>query len=329
MPSLVEAAIGLLTRQDDGSNDPSDSSYGYLPTESICIMFLVLFSLSTGMSIHTGQATYYRMWWLFPSVILGGLGEILGWSGRLWSNRNLDLETPFMIEISTTIMSPTFILAANFIIFGRMIDYLGTGYSRLPARLYSRIFISCDVISLVVQGAGGGVASAATTHDGANLGAHIMLGGIVFQFVIISLYAALATEFLIRYTRDNPFTGRTNSSSRTQMTPRTRIMLGALGFNTLCLFIRAIYRIIELSDGWSGRIIRTQIYFNVLDGGMVILAIYTFNFIHPGMFLPQRPSTVDGLEMGRTPLYIENKNKVVRSGYTPVANLTATASNLN
>ncbi|TFK64177.1 RTA1-domain-containing protein [Pluteus cervinus] len=314
MPSLVGAAIGLLARQDDGNTDPSNSSYGYLPTEAICIMFLALFSLST--VIHTGQATYYRMWWLFPSVILGGMGEILGWTGRLWSSRNLDLETPFMIEISTTIISPTFILAANFIIFGRIIAYLGTGYSRLPARLYSRIFISCDVISLVVQGAGGGIASAATTQDGANLGAHIMLGGIVFQFVIITLYMALATEFLIRYTNDNPFTDRTNSSPRSKMTPRTRIMLGALGFNTLCLFIRAIYRIIELSDGWGGRIIRTQVYFNVLDGGMVILAIYTFNFIHPGMFLPQRPSAVDGLDGGSTPLYVENKNKVVSSGYS-------------
>ncbi|TFK64943.1 RTA1-domain-containing protein [Pluteus cervinus] len=325
MPSLVGAAIGLLARQDDGNNDPSDSAYGYLPTETICILFLVLFTLST--VVHTGQATYYRMWWLFPSVILGGLGEILGWSGRLWSNRNLDLQTPFMIQISTTIISPTFILAANFIIFGRIIDYLGTGYSRLPARLYSRILITCDIVSLVVQGAGGGIASAATTEDGANQGAHIMLGGIVFQFVIITLYAALATEFLIRYIHNNPFTSRTNNSQRGEMTFRARIMLGALGFNTLCLFIRAIYRIIELSDGWHGRVIHTQVFFNALDGGMVILAIYTFNFIHPGMFLPvKRHSTVNGLEGGSTPTYIENKNKVVGSGYTSAANSTIMGS---
>ncbi|TFK62181.1 RTA1-domain-containing protein [Pluteus cervinus] len=302
----------------------NDSPYGYVPTESICILFLVLFSLST--IAHTGQATYYRMWWLFPTVITGGIGEILGWTGRLWSSRNVELQTPFMIEISTTIISPTFILAANFIIFGRIIDHMGTGYSRLPARLYSRILITCDAISLVVQAGGGGIASAATTLDAANRGAHIMLAGIVFQFIIITCYLALATEFLIRWSLDKPFTGRTNSTPRGEKTTRVRIMLEALGINTLCLFIRAIYRIIELSDGWRGRIIHTQVYFNVLDGGMIVLAIYTFNIIHPGIFLPQRPSTVGGLEGGSTPAYIENKNKVVSSEYTSAANSTVAGS---
>jgi hypothetical protein len=35
-----------------------------------------------------------------------------------------------------------------------------------------------------------------------------------------------------------------------------------LMFNTTCLFICAVYRVIELSDGWSGRIIHTQVYFS-------------------------------------------------------------------
>ncbi|TFK65841.1 RTA1-domain-containing protein [Pluteus cervinus] len=328
MPSLIEAAVSVLARHHDANDDPNghDTPYGYTPDASICILFLALYSLST--VIHTGQATYYRIWWLFPSVILGGIGEILGWTGRLWSNRNMDLQTPFMIQISTTIISPTFILAANFVIFGRIIDFLGTGYSRLPAKLYSRILITCDVISLVVQGAGGGIASAAETLNGANVGAHIMLGGIVFQLGIITLYLTLGTEFLIRYIHDKPFTGRTNDSPRGELTLRTRIMLGALGFNTLCLFIRAIYRTVELSDGWNGRIINTQVYFNVLDGGMVILAIYTFNIIHPGMFLPEkRPSTTDGIEGGSNPAYIEGKKKAVGSEHTSAANSTVAVPN--
>lgn len=94
------------------------------------------------------------MWFLLPSVVLGGAGEVLGWSGRLWSVLNMQLDTPFMIQsvypplkvctaadglvffrISTTILSPTFILAANFIIFGRIVNLLGDSYSRLRPRL--------------------------------------------------------------------------------------------------------------------------------------------------------------------------------------------------
>lgn len=43
-----------------------------------------------------------------------------------------------------------------------------------------------------------------------------------------------------------------------------KVLICALVFNTTCLFIRAVYRVIELSDGWTGRIIHTQVYFSAL-----------------------------------------------------------------
>lgn len=56
---------------------------------------------------------------------------------------------------------------------------------------------------------------------------------------------------------------------------------------------------IELEDGWGGRIITTEVYFStcsdvvvpfaalidsidVLDGAMITLAIYVVNIFHPG-----------------------------------------------
>jgi hypothetical protein len=41
-----------------------------------------------------------------------------------------------------------------------------------------------------------------------------------------------------------------------------KVMIYAMIFNTTCLFIRSVYRLIELSDGWDGRIISTQRYFS-------------------------------------------------------------------
>ncbi|KAF8305131.1 hypothetical protein DL93DRAFT_2233179 [Clavulina sp. PMI_390] len=70
-----------------------------------------------------------------------------------------------------------------------------------------------------------------------------------------------------------------------QMSRKVAIMSWALAFSSLCLLIRAIYRTVELSDGWNGRIIETQLYFNVLDGAMVTLAMYTLNLFHPGFLL--------------------------------------------
>jgi hypothetical protein len=58
--------------------------------------------------------------------------------------------------------------------------------------------------------------------------------------------------------------------------------------NTPALRCRSVYRIIELTGGWTGRIFHTEVYFNVLNGGMVTLAIFALDFTHPGVFL--RPS---------------------------------------
>ncbi|KAJ7793298.1 RTA1 like protein-domain-containing protein [Mycena olivaceomarginata] len=266
----------------DHSTTEDDAQYGYIPHESIAIVFLTLFGIST--LLHVGQATYYRTWWLLPTAALCGLTELLGWSGRLWSAISPTADTPFLIQISTTIMAPTPLLAANFMIFSRIIQQLGTSYSRLTPK-----WCTCDIIALVIQGVGGwhGFQRRRSRRCQRCAGAHVMLGGIVFQFAVIVVFSILAVDTVQRYWRDRPV--RFDSSQRGVLTARLKIMLSALRTRAhtedlMCDF-RSIYRLIELLGGWNGRIIHTEVYFNVLDGGMVVLAIFTFNFAHPGLLL--------------------------------------------
>ncbi|KAJ7751899.1 RTA1-domain-containing protein [Mycena maculata] len=278
--------ISTLGTRDNTTAD--DAHYGYVPKEGVAILFLGLYGLST--ILHVGQAVWFRTWWLLPTAALCGIGELLGWSGRLWSSISPLANTPFTIQISTIIIAPTPLLAASFIILSRVIQRLGTSYSWLTPKWYTMLFLPCDIIALVVQGVGGGIASSANTLAGANQGANIMLGGIAFQFVVIIVFSTLAISFFERYLRDRPV--RADSSARGVLTPRLKLMLGALAFSTTTLFIRSVYRIIELSGGWNGRVIHTEVYFNVLDGGMVTLAIYTLNFAHPGLLLTPRAESL-------------------------------------
>lgn len=267
------------------------SPYHYIPTKSIAVTFVSLYSLST--IIHIGQAVHARMWWLFPTVCFAGFLEVAGWGARLWSSFRPESMTPFELQITATIIGPTPLVAANFIILSRIIERLGPSFSRLKPKLYAYLFCSCDIISLVVQAAGGVVASRAVSHDGdPTTGGHIMLGGIIFQMITISVYVCCALEFVIRYCGDKPIRreGTTLSGLRRGILDmRLRLLLTALAFSTVFLFIRAVYRTIELTDGWSGRIISTEKYFNILDGGMITLAIFTFNFAHPSYLLRPDP----------------------------------------
>lgn len=96
------------------SADIPESQYGYIPSEKVAITFLALFGLSTGelylyesaealvLSLypasHIGQAVYFRLWWLLPTACLCGIGELVGWSGRLWSSFSPDADDPFMMQ---------------------------------------------------------------------------------------------------------------------------------------------------------------------------------------------------------------------------------------
>ncbi|KAJ7036730.1 RTA1 like protein [Mycena alexandri] len=268
------------------------SPYGYTPTEYVCVIFVALFALST--LLHVGQATRYRLWWLFPTAVLAGLLETIGWGGRLWSSTAPQRFEAYEIQIVCTIMGPTPLAAANFIILGRIINRLGPIYSRLSPKLYTILFLCCDIVSLVVQAIGGGMAAGAVNRRlNPAKGGNVMLGGIVFQMVTITVYVFCAGEFLVRYLKNRPIGSASAPATTPPLGRKMKILISALVFNTTCLFIRAVYRVIELSDGWSGRIIHTQVYFNVLDGTMITLAILTLNFAHPGVLLaaPQDKDT--------------------------------------
>ncbi|TEB22953.1 RTA1-like protein [Coprinellus micaceus] len=268
--------------------DPAEwSPYNYIPSQSAGIAMIAVFGLST--LLHFGVALWHRMWWILPTVVLCGALEVAGWGGRLWSYYQPWNGSPFELQICTTIIAPTPLLAAVFVIFGEVIRRLGSGYSRLSAKYYTIIFCTCDVIALIVQGVGGGLAATAADNGrDPTTGSRIMLGGIAFQLAVITIFAFCAAEYLVRYAWDVPVRSIKGSGAETErgeFTGKLKTMVSAIGFVTVVLFIRAIYRTIELTDGWNGVIISTERYFIVLDAVMIVLGMYALNIIHPWCFL--------------------------------------------
>ncbi|RDB16094.1 Uncharacterized protein C17G6.02c [Hypsizygus marmoreus] len=249
----------------DTSPATGEDLYGYVPTQSVTIIFLALFPIST--IAHAGQAVTYRMWFLFPTAFLCGIFEVVGWGARLWSSISPELRKPFNIQI---------------------IAYLGPIYSRLSPKQYS-----IDIFSLLIQSAGGGISSSASNGGGnAALGGTITLVGMAFQMTMIALYVLSGAERFIRYfkkapVRKFPRTSQPGAPShvRGYMDKHLRRMCIALVFSTTCIFTRAVYRAVELADGWDGRIAKTQLYFNLLDGMLIVFAMYTLNVAHQGYLL--------------------------------------------
>ncbi|PWY84597.1 RTA1-domain-containing protein [Aspergillus sclerotioniger CBS 115572] len=253
------------------------TSYGYVPSLAAGIVFCTLFGLS--MILHMVQLVWKRTWWC-AVFVLGCMVEVLGWAGRTWSAECPYNGTAFLMQISTLIIAPTFFTAGIYILLGRFIHLLGPETSILSPKLYLWIFVTCDVVSLVVQAVGGGMASIEVNKVNGNTapGTHTMVAGIVFQLASITVFVFLAADFIRRTLRQQLLQTMTGT-----IVP----LLGAMIFSVVCIYIRSIYRTIELSQGWTGFLITHERYFIVLDGVMMVLAVGIFNIFHPGWLLPK------------------------------------------
>jgi hypothetical protein len=58
-------------------------------------------------------------------------------------------------------------------------------------------------------------------------------------------------------------------------------LLVAVFVSLTMIFIRSIYRTVELLQGWSGYLITHEGYFIGLDGAIMVVAIGIFNFLDP------------------------------------------------
>lgn len=140
------------------------------------------------------------------------------------------------------------------------------------------------MLSLVIQAVGGSMAStavAANPPKQSRSGTDVMVGGIIFQMASITIFAFFFTEFLRRVRHD-----RHNAISR-----KIWRLIFASAVSCLMIYIRSVYRTVELLQGWSGYLITHENFFITLDASIMLGAVVVFNFIHPGWFLPTQNET--------------------------------------
>ncbi|THC93904.1 hypothetical protein EYZ11_006622 [Aspergillus tanneri] len=205
----------------------------------------------------------------------------MGWAARTWSSKCPYEMDAFLMQMATLVIAPTFFTAGIYILLGSLINFLGPESSYLQPRSYLWIFCACDIISLVVQAIGGGTAAteASKVVGDTKPGTNIMVAGIIFQMASITTFVLCGVDFLRRARRPH---------LRKQFTLRMGYLVLVTVFSVVCIYVRSIYRTIELLEGWSGYLITHEWYFIGLDGITMVLAVVTFNVVHPGWFLPER-----------------------------------------
>ncbi|KAK1920776.1 RTA1 like protein-domain-containing protein [Papiliotrema laurentii] len=288
------------------------SPYGYTPSLAPSMAYLVVFSVLT--LVHVILGIRYKYWVVFVTLVPGGILEIVGWAGRLWSHYKVLNSNPFIMQICTLILGPAFFSAWAYTLLGYCITFLGPAFSLLKPKFYLLVFVIADIVSLVLQAIGGGGA-AVKAQNGEDTGksTKIMLAGILFQLGTMTIFVALAIDFIVRVIIRRPWSIRLRrhqlsaapvddgatadptlgADSNTPFDTsahlrRVEFLLAGVAFASLMIYVRGVYRSIELAQGWTGHLITHEPFFTWLDGLPMVLCLAAFAVAHPGFLLPRR-----------------------------------------
>lgn len=264
---------------------PVDNTiYGYYPNLGVNAFFIAFFVLCAFIQAFQGWRgkTYFYGY----VMVLGCLGEVTGYLGRVIMHGNPYSDLGFKIQISCLIISPAFVAAGIYLSLKHLVLAFGQKRSKIQARYYTWIFILCDSTSLTLQGIGGGFAGGAGQNQHLrNIGTDLMMAGIIFQVVTLVAFGGLALDYAFRTWRA---WGVVSADAKVLMRQkRFKGFLAGLSLAFVTVFTRCLYRIAEMADGWANPIMRDKAGFIALEGFMIVIAVLAMTIFHPWWCFPQ------------------------------------------
>lgn len=235
--------------------------YGYRPNPIANGFFAAFFAACAIAHIWLGLRFRTKNYAIVLAI--GCVALVLGYIARLglyfWPFNSI----PFEVQVCCLIIAPAFNSAAIYLVLKRVVEVLGPECSVLKPKQYTVVFVTADIVSLALQATGGGFAvMAGDDKDQLDLGNNIMMAGIAFQVVTLSILAIFAAIFVVRRT-SRPLSG---IALQTWQSARFRWFLAGLVTAFTTIFIRCVYRIAEMRGGWGNPLMREQIAFIILEG---------------------------------------------------------------
>ncbi|GME77143.1 unnamed protein product [Ambrosiozyma monospora] len=257
--------------------DIKNNYFGYIPNKGANIFFLAVWALLTLGQVILAIPT--REIFFGVSMTIGCALELVGYIGRVLGHDDPYVLKNYMMNSIGTVISPVFFMAGIYNCFGSIIEIFGRQYSPLKPINYRRIFICFDVVSFLVQSSGGGIA-ASSNQSSAKMGFNIMLGGLILQVITMTVFMVMVAHYFykVHVNRNNlepKFVGIRNTGF-------FKAVMWSMCAAILLIYIRSIYRVAEMADGWGSSIMYNETLFLVLDGAMCVIAIVLLTVFYPG-----------------------------------------------
>lgn len=253
----------------------------YRPSLAGNALYLALFGLFLAAQLFFGIR--HRTWGFLVGMIGGNVLEVVGYAGRIQMYHDPFSDDAFRLYLVNLTLGPAFLAASIYLSLSRIIPIYSSSLSRFKPRTYTVLFITCDIISLLLQAAGGGIASASEEDDTVQMGIDIMIAGVAWQVVSLGAFGILCAEFAWKVKRasEEELSHKPDFVSL-RRTRQFRLFLCALAIATLVVFVRSVFRCVELRQGFDGELANDEVTFMVLEGAMIVIAVALLTIWHPG-----------------------------------------------
>ena len=276
-----------------GPHDASVIIYGYTPALALAVVGAVTFGIST--LLHLVQLIRYRTWY-FAIIIVGAAMEVVGYIFRALSSR-IDPYSViyFVVQYFFIVCAPVFFSAAIYVVLSRFINKAGRQYAPLPPKVIVIVFVVLDIITTGIQIAGAALIGTAESHGKSPTTANnILLAGLAIQVFSFAVFFALLCACIWR-------TRQQKDRTAWAISGRAQLLLLALVITSVLIELRTIFRLIETAQGVFGYLSSHEAFFGCLEYLPVVLAVSTWNVLHPGSLAPKdRAEFITGSQGGIT-----------------------------
>ncbi|OJJ65905.1 hypothetical protein ASPBRDRAFT_139120 [Aspergillus brasiliensis CBS 101740] len=261
----------MLSLRDDESSD--FAFYRYDPSMGGAVLFILLFIGTTGY--HVFQMVKSRTWFFIPFVLII-LVEIIGYIGRAMSSKQSPNWTlgPYIVQTLFLLLAPALLAASIYMLLGRIILVLqAESHALLKKKWLTKIFVTGDVLSFLLQGAGGGI-QASGSLSGMKNGEHIIVVGLLIQIFFFAFFIVTATHFYLKV-KKYPF-----ARSCSPQIPWKKHMK-VLYATSFLILVRSLFRLLEYIQGNNGYLLHHEMFLYVFDALLMFITMVIFNVVHP------------------------------------------------
>ncbi|KAJ5354037.1 Protein RTM1 [Penicillium brevicompactum] len=260
-----------------------------MPSIPAAVVFAVLFFM---VAVVQFVLIIRRRTYFFIPFFVGLLLECAGYIARIFSHFDNLALGPYIVQTMLILVAPPLFAASIYMTLGRVIVKLNAEeLSMVPVRYLTKIFVVGDVISFLLQVAGGGY-MAAGTLSAMDVGTKVVIGGLAVQLLFFGFFVIVAAIFHWRVKKNELFVhARSHSyvSTAGSSTVETKLTWESLmwGIYIACflILVRSIFRVVEFVEGNDGFIMRTEYLLYIFDACLMALAGILLSVLFPGFLL--------------------------------------------